>query len=38
MPVVDAFRKQDKVVDINAMNDVDTVYADIRAAVDKLLA
>ena len=38
MPVVDAFRQQDKVVDIDAMKDVDVVYARIRAAVEKLLA
>lgn len=38
MPVVDAFRQHDKVVDIDAMKDVEVVYASIRAAVDKLLA
>lgn len=38
MPVVEAFREHDKVININAMKDVDTVYADVRAAMEKVFS
>lgn len=36
MPVVEHQRKRGTVVDINAMNDVEVVYKDIRTAMDKV--
>lgn len=36
MPVVDYYRKQGKVIDIDSSKSIDDVYADISGALDGL--
>ncbi|PWZ01199.1 UMP-CMP kinase, partial [Testicularia cyperi] len=38
MPVVDYYRQQDRVVEVDSIKSVDDVYAEIRAAMDRTFA
>ncbi|SNX86264.1 related to URA6 - uridine-monophosphate kinase [Melanopsichium pennsylvanicum] len=38
MPVVDYYRKQDRVVEVDSIKSVDEVYAEIKTAMDKTFA
>lgn len=38
MPVVDYYRKQDRVVEVDSIKPVDEVYAEIKQAMDRTFA
>ena len=38
MPVVDYYRKQDRVVEVDSIKTVDQVYAEIKEAMDRTFA
>lgn len=38
MPVVEYYRKQDRVVEVDSIKSVDEVYAEIKTAMDRTFA